>query len=77
MTATYARCHFILAADAPPEMQQEYLPLFEDLTRELGLSTSSDLHERAADVLRYLPKLWKVTMAIVDANPEVKGSGRL
>ncbi|PAK49058.1 hypothetical protein [Paenibacillus sp. 7541] len=77
MTATYARCHFILAADAPPEMQQKYLPLFEDLTRDLGLSSSNNLHERAADVLRYLPKLWKITMAIVDANPEVKGSGRL
>ncbi|WP_342575697.1 hypothetical protein [Paenibacillus sp. FSL M8-0142] len=72
MVATYARCHAILAADATPELQQEYRPAFDSLLADLGITGRDDLFSRAELALQYLPKLWKVTEDILAVNPNVK-----
>ncbi|WP_308420006.1 hypothetical protein [Pullulanibacillus pueri] len=67
--ATFARCHKILAADAP-EREQELAPAFNDAVAELvGITSIEDLFQRAEDGLQFLPKLWEVAEAIIAANP--------
>lgn len=71
ITATFARCHKILAADAPEigeQLAQDFLALLTDL----GVGTTEALFQRADEVLRYLPRLMTVAQALVDANPAIK-----
>ncbi|MEU9891778.1 hypothetical protein [Sphaerisporangium sp. NPDC051011] len=70
--ATYARCLKILAHDAP-ETYATFTPGFAALRADLGIPTPTALTRRAQDVLTFLPRLWKVTEAILDANPDVRG----
>lgn len=71
MAATYARCHKILAADAPAGIQEELLPDFKNFMLELGISSVGDIIIRSERVIQFLPELWKVTGAIIDKNPGV------
>lgn len=68
IVATYARCHKILAADAPPEVQRENLPLFQDVIDDLGVGSTDALMRRAGDVIRFLPELWKTAETIMKAS---------
>ncbi|WP_248925710.1 hypothetical protein [Paenibacillus hamazuiensis] len=70
MVATFARCHKIFAADAP-HLQKEHEPAFKEIMTDLGFSAADDYISRAADVSRFLPRLWTMTEAIISANPDI------
>ncbi|WBB68707.1 hypothetical protein [Micromonospora sp. WMMD812] len=64
IVATYARCHAILAADAP-ERGAALVPLFEAALADLGVASPADRRRRADEVLAYLPRLWSTARRIV------------
>jgi hypothetical protein len=64
--ATFARCHTILAADAP-EAHQALTPPFHAALADLGITSTTDLLHRAEEVTRYLPRLWQTAEAITRA----------
>jgi hypothetical protein len=70
ITATFARCHKILAADAPEEGER-LAPDFLALLTDLGVGTTEALLRRADEVLQYLPRLMSAALTIVDANPDI------
>lgn len=70
MVATFARCHTILAADAP-DLEKRLAPDFRRMTADLGISSSEDILGRAREVLEFLPRLWETAEAILAANPDV------
>lgn len=70
IVATFARCHMILAADAPT-LHHEYLPAFEAIVRDLGITAIHDIPDRAEEVLHFLPTLWEVTEDILSKNPNI------
>lgn len=70
IVATFARCHKILATDAP-ELQRSLQPDFDAVIADLGITSAEDIDSRADDTLRFLPKLWEVTEAILYANPGI------
>lgn len=70
IVATFARCHKIMAADAP-ELQRELLPAFQAVVADLGITSSDDIIRRAGDALRYMPRLWQTAEAIIAANPDI------
>ena len=69
MVATFARCHTVLAVDAP-DLHREHLPAFRAMLADLGLSAPGDLGRRAEQVRAALPELWQLTEQIVVANPD-------
>ncbi|WP_283133408.1 hypothetical protein [Rhizohabitans arisaemae] len=73
ITATFARCHKILAADAP-ETQARLTPLFDAVLYDLGISSGSDLRHRTQTTLAALPELWDTTEKIIAAS--VRGRER-
>ncbi|MEV4627220.1 hypothetical protein AB0J90_13105 [Micromonospora sp. NPDC049523] len=72
IAVTFARCHQILAVDAPPRLWDSLAPAFEELVADLGLTTGVDLRRRTADVLGFLPELDRITEAILAANPGIR-----
>ncbi|MEV8569671.1 hypothetical protein AB0436_29590 [Streptomyces sp. NPDC051322] len=68
--ATFARCHTILATDAP-QLHEALAPAFQAAVADLGISSSRDLHHRAADVTRFLPRLWQTSEDILASNPNI------
>jgi hypothetical protein len=73
IVATFARCHKIMAADAPPDMQREHAPAFNAIIADLGITSTDALLHHAEDVLRFLPRLWATTEGILFANPGIAG----
>ncbi|MGM7719939.1 hypothetical protein [Metabacillus sp. Hm71] len=71
IVATFARCHKILAADAPQSLQRDRSPAFEALLADIGITTTSDLIRSGNDVIQFLPKLWKTTEKMIEANTSV------
>jgi hypothetical protein len=71
VAATYARCLKILAADAPA-VRADFAPGFEELVADLGITSPTDLTQRAQDVLEYLPRLRHLSEAILAANPDIR-----
>ena len=71
IVATFARCHKILAADAPPALQREHAEAFHDAVRDIGIASTADLLARADAVRQYLPKLRACADEIVAANAGV------
>lgn len=67
IVATFARCHTILAADAP-ELHAAHAPAFRALVADLGITSTDDLLRRAEDVGRFLPRLWRTAEAILDKS---------
>ena len=57
MVATYARCHKILAADAPEKVQRAFMPAFESILSDMGVLVEEALRKRAQAVTAYLPRL--------------------
>jgi hypothetical protein len=68
IVATFARCHKILVADAPPDLQRFFAPDFEAIITDLGISSTDSFIRRAEDVMQFLPKLWETTEEILFAN---------
>lgn len=71
IVATFARCHKILAADAPPQVQHDLAPAFEEALADLGITSSDDLLSHAKVALEFLPALWEITEEIMAANPDI------
>ncbi|MBN6058069.1 hypothetical protein JYK22_39470, partial [Nonomuraea sp. RK-328] len=70
--ATFARCHAILASDAPP-LHRSRLPAFQAALADLGIASPADLRRRAGEVTRFLPRLRQAAEHILAANPAVTG----
>ncbi|MER5184155.1 hypothetical protein ABT009_38475 [Streptomyces sp. NPDC002896] len=68
--ATFARCHTILATDAP-ELHEALAPAFRAAVADLGISSTQDLLHRAGEVNRFLPRLWQTTEDILAGNPDI------
>ena len=67
VVATFARCHSILAVDAPDTLRA-LAPAFDELLGDLGLACTDDLLRRAAAVRRFLPTLWATASALRGAH---------
>lgn len=76
IVATFARCHAILAADAPVELQRALAPAFDAIVADLGITSTDDLIRRADDVTQFLPKLWETTSAILSTNSGISPARR-
>jgi hypothetical protein len=72
IVATFARCHKILEVDATLELQRAHYPAFAAIVADLGITSSADIISRAEDVIKFLPRLWETTEAILLANPDIK-----
>ncbi|WP_326558377.1 hypothetical protein [Micromonospora sp. NBC_01796] len=72
IAVTFARCHRILAVDAPPGLRDALAPAFEELVADLGLTTGADLRRRTAEVLGFLPELWRTTESILATIPGIR-----
>jgi hypothetical protein len=70
IVATFARCHKILATDAP-DLQRSLAPAFDAIVADLGITSTGTLIRRAEDVIQFLPRLWETTQAILFANPGI------
>lgn len=66
--ATFARCHTILAEDAPIEVQQSFMPAFVAFMADLGISCEEDFIRRKEATLQFLPKIWDVAEDIISKN---------
>jgi len=71
IVATFARCHKILAADAPGTTQREFAPAFDEVLADLGILSTENLLQRADSVLQFLPQLWDNAEGIIATNPSV------
>jgi hypothetical protein len=71
IVATFARCHKILAADAPLDLQRALAPAFDALIADLGITSTGDLIRHAGDVIQFLPRLWETTEALLFSNPGI------
>lgn len=72
IAATFARCHTVLATDAP-RVHQARVPAFLALAEDLGAGSTAALLERAAAVVRFLPRLRRTAEDVLAANPDVTG----
>jgi hypothetical protein len=72
IVATFARCHKILAVDAPRDAQRALAPAFDALLADLGITSTDDLLTRARSVLDFLPALWAPVEAILAANAAIR-----
>ena len=68
--ATFARCHTILATDAP-HLHEDRAPAFQAAVADLGIGSIRDLRHRTAEVTRFLPRLWQTTDDILNGNPGI------
>lgn len=73
IVATFARCHKILAADAP-DLQRTLAPAFDEMLADLGITNGDHLRHRAAEVVDFLPRLREISEAILRANPDIVDS---
>lgn len=71
LLATYSRCQQVLAQDAPTALRDRFTPGYLDLLADLGITSTADLRQRRDQVEGFLPNVWAVAQAIMDANPEI------
>ena len=74
IVATFARCHTILAVDAPRDVRHALAPAFDDILSDLGIASSEDLVRRATLVIQFLPTVWAAAETILSTNPEIRES---
>ncbi|MFH8515476.1 hypothetical protein ACH4CE_10235 [Streptomyces gelaticus] len=65
--ATFARCHTVLAADAP-ELHHARLPAFRAAVADLGVTSTEDLLRRGEEVIAFLPGLRRTAERILAAG---------
>lgn len=70
--ATYSRCQKVLYHDATQEVQAQFLPGYQQLLADLGISDFADLQQRGEAIRAFLPTLWSVTEGILAANPALE-----
>ncbi|MFD4948147.1 hypothetical protein ACFWNT_37960 [Streptomyces sp. NPDC058409] len=70
--ATFARCHTVLAADAP-DLHLARLPAFREALADLGITSTGDLLHRAGEVIGFLPRLRQTAEEILAANADIIG----
>ncbi|MET9662676.1 hypothetical protein [Streptomyces sp. NPDC006510] len=70
--ATFARCHTVLAADAP-ELHHARLPAFREAVADLGITSTDDLLRRGEEVIAFLPGLRRTAEQIRAANTGITG----
>lgn len=75
IVATFARCHTILAVDAP-DLVARFAPGFRDVLAELGIGSGDDLRRRAHEVAGSLPDVWAVAESIVGTTDEPRTVSR-
>jgi hypothetical protein len=77
LTSSKVRCYRrqqYLAADrtaltdATPAMQRQLAPAFHATVADLGITSADDIRRRAGEAMRFLPRLWETTEAILSAN---------
>jgi hypothetical protein len=73
IVATYTRCLKVLYHDAP-ERYAQFMPAFQHLLADLGITSFADLQQRSEQVKAFLPELWQVAAAIVAANPQIQAN---
>lgn len=72
IVATFARCHLVLAADAPAE-HARLLPSFTAVLEELGLDSPQELRRRAAHTVEVLlPRVREAAEEIMAAHPGIR-----
>ncbi|MFE7326799.1 hypothetical protein ACFU8W_17730 [Streptomyces sp. NPDC057565] len=64
--ATFARCHTVLAADAPG-LHTARMPAFRAAVADLGITSTGDLLRRGAEVGRFLPRLRRTAEEILES----------
>ncbi|MEU9566283.1 hypothetical protein AB0D16_30380 [Streptomyces sp. NPDC048161] len=69
IVATFARCHTVLAADAP-ELHRARLPAFREAVADLGITSTDDLLRRGQEVIAFLPELRRTAERILAAGPD-------
>jgi len=74
IVATFARCHTILALDAP-ELQRAHAPAFDAVVADLGIH-SSDLRSRGEAVINFFPRLWETAEDIMSVRASLAGGVR-
>ncbi|MFE4334778.1 hypothetical protein ACFRQM_36880 [Streptomyces sp. NPDC056831] len=67
ITATFARCHTVLAADTP-DLRLARLPAFREAVADLGVISTGDLLHRAEEVIGFLPRLRQTAEEILAAK---------
>ncbi|ROQ70621.1 hypothetical protein EDD93_5145 [Streptomyces sp. 840.1] len=73
IVATFARCHTVLAVDAPA-LHAARLPAFEAAVAALtGITGTADILARRAEVIRFLPRLWAAAEDVMAAGPDITG----
>jgi len=72
IAATYSRCQWVFAHDAPPEVQAQFNVGYYELLDDLGLRTFADRVARCEEIRAALPELWEVADAILTANPKIE-----
>ncbi|MEN6478248.1 MAG: hypothetical protein ABFD20_01255 [Anaerolineales bacterium] len=71
IVATYSRCLNVLWRDAPVSVRAIYLPGYQRLLADLGITSPTDLARRCAALEAFLPDLWQLALALIAANPEI------
>lgn len=71
IAATFARCHAILAADAPEGIQAMLMPDFQELMSDLGAGDADAILRRGQDTLDRLPACVEAAESIYRRNPSV------
>jgi hypothetical protein len=66
--ATFARCHTILATDAP-DAHEERLPAFRAAVADLGIKGVGDIPFRCAEVIEFIPRARAVAELIIESRP--------
>jgi hypothetical protein len=72
IAATFARCHMVLAVDAP-RLHRARLPAFRALLADLGVVSGPDLLRRGQEVGLFLPRLRRAAEEMVAADPAIGG----
>ncbi|MDP6452344.1 MAG: hypothetical protein QF898_03455 [SAR202 cluster bacterium] len=72
IVATYSRCMAILHNDASLVEREKFAEGFHTLLADLGISSFADLQQRSQRVREFLPQVWSVAEAIMDANPAIE-----
>ncbi|WP_256102612.1 hypothetical protein [Streptomyces sp. Ncost-T10-10d] len=72
ITATFARCRTVLAADAP-DQHLARLPAFQEAVADLGVTSTGDLLHRAEEVTGFLPRLRQTAGEDLAAHADIIG----
>lgn len=67
IVATYTRCQQIFHLDAP-NLAQKFDPNFRALVSDLGIHSFEDICQRRTAIEAYMPHIWTLAEAIMDAN---------